>query len=79
MVGVVTTMTSLPVFLCVGVVVGVVHHVYRITCLRLGELNLDLQVGNGPTSKNLFPATASTSTRCVRVCTQVFVSVCMHR
>ena len=36
--------------------VGVGQHVWRVTCRDLGEQELELEVGNGPTLKNPHPA-----------------------
>ena len=60
-------------------VVGVVQHVYFVTCLKLGEQTLTIVVGNGPTLKNLYPAQAEASSRwCVCVCVCMCVCACVR-
>ncbi len=44
-------------------IVGVVQHVYHVTCLELGEQTLSIMVGNEPSLKNQFPAKKETATR----------------
>ena len=42
---------------------GPQQHVYRLVCKELGEQTVTLVVGNGPTTKNVFPANDSATVR----------------
>ena len=46
-----------------GGAVGAGQHVWRVLCRELGEVELELEVGNGPTLKNEWPASEVTVVR----------------
>ena len=43
--------------------VGRSQHVYHVVCRELGEQTLTINIGNGVTLKNKFPASETTSVR----------------
>ena len=48
---------SLPVWHSTG------QHLFRVVCLKLGEVKLNVTVGNGPSHTNPSPASAQATTR----------------
>lgn len=53
------------------------QHIYHVVCKKLGEQELVIEVGNGPTLKNAFPVNETTSIR-LDTCTCTCILVCTH-